>query len=323
MKKSTKIILPALALLVLGTTAAATSTVAWFAANGTVSATGMQVKCQTSHNLIISNTDPAKFNGSTADDTNYGSSVSTTNTGAHSLTPSSTATSVLKSGTPGFFYAETGSPINAVSGAIDVNAVLKAGTNNNHYAQHDFWVANSATDNMDIAISEFKITRATETKDQSAITDALRIAIVYEDNTKSSDKNWCTIFTATSGATSTYQGFIKAATITAIPAGNVNTYSGKTTTDGTAETISEEVTTQLFNNENAYAMGQILATKNAVASAKDYNWSKLTVYTWYEGQDKHCTSNYAMSVENISIELSFTADATTQTPSQGQGGAGQ
>ncbi|MDD7316497.1 MAG: hypothetical protein PUG55_03590, partial [Bacillales bacterium] len=91
----------------------------------------------------------------------------------------------------------------------------------------------------------------------------------------------------------------------------------------TAETISEEVTTQLFSNESAYAMGQILATKNAVASAKDYNWSKLTVYTWYEGQDKHCTSNYAMSVENISIELSFTADATTQTPSPGQGGAGQ
>ena len=54
MKKSTKIILPALALLVLGTTAAATSTVAWFAANGTVSATGMQVQCATSKNLIIS-----------------------------------------------------------------------------------------------------------------------------------------------------------------------------------------------------------------------------------------------------------------------------
>ena len=67
-------------------------------------------------------------------------------------------------------------------------------------------------------------------------------------------------------------------------------------------------------------MGQIKPTINAVTSAKDYVWSKLTVYTWYEGQDEHCTSNYAMSVENISIELSFTAN---ETPSQGQGGAGQ
>ena len=66
MKKSTKIILPALALLVLGTTAAATSTVAWFAANGTVSATGMQVQCATSKNLIISVDDthiPKLING--------------------------------------------------------------------------------------------------------------------------------------------------------------------------------------------------------------------------------------------------------------------
>ena len=316
MKKSTKIILPALALLVLGTTAAATSTVAWFAANGTVSATGMQVQCQTSHNLIISNTDPAKFDAST-DETKYGSSVSTTNTGVKTLTPSSTATSVLKSGTPGFFYAEQGSAINAVSGAIGVGAVLKAGTNNSHYAQHDFWVANSATEDMNIAISAFEITRGTTT---SKITDALRIAIVYEDNTKSSDKNWCTIFTTSSEATPSYQGFIKAATITALPvADGANTYSGKTTTNDTAEVISETVTTALFSNSNAYDMGKILKTKDAVMSAKDYKWSKLTVYTWYEGQDAHCTSNYAMSVEEISIKLSFTANATTtQTPSQGQ-----
>ena len=53
MKKSTKIILPALALLVLGTTAAATGTVAWFAANGVVSATGMEVQCDVSKNLLI------------------------------------------------------------------------------------------------------------------------------------------------------------------------------------------------------------------------------------------------------------------------------
>lgn len=301
MKKSTKIILPALALLVLGTTAAATSTVAWFAANGTVSATGMQVECQTSHNLIISNVDPANFDGSSEEGKAYGSSVSTTNKNVQALTPSSTATSLLKSGTPGFFYAEQGSAINAVSGAIGVGAVLKAGTNNSHYAQHDFWVANSATEDMNIAISAFEITRGTTT---SKITDALRIAIVYEDNTKSSDKNWCTIFTTSNEATASYQGFIKAGTIAAVPTEGVATYSGSN-----GEVISEAVTTKLYSDTNAYPMGQILATKDAVDSVAEYNWSKLTVYTWYEGQDDHCTSNYAMSVEDISIELSFTANA--------------
>lgn len=307
MKKSTKIILPALALLVLGTTAAATSTVAWFAANGTVKATGMQVQCQTSHNLIISNTNPTTFDGST-DEEHYGSSVVTTNNGAHYLMPSSTATSVLKSANPSFFYAAEGSKINAVSGAIGVDSVLTAAENNNeYYAQHEFWVANSAEDNMNIAISDFKITRGATA---SKITDALRIAIVYEDNTitipengNQSNKMWCTIFTATSDATNSYQGFIKAGKITAVPAGELKTYSSS---DGA---ISEAVTTKLYSDTKAYAMGQIKPTINAVTSAKDYVWSKLTVYTWYEGQDAHCTSNYAMSVEDISIELSFTANA--------------
>ena len=45
--KKTKIIIPSLGLLLLSTAASITGTVAWFAANASVTATGMQVKAKT------------------------------------------------------------------------------------------------------------------------------------------------------------------------------------------------------------------------------------------------------------------------------------
>lgn len=53
--KKTKVIIPALGMLLLSTAASVTGTVAWFAANASVSATGMQLKAKTdSEYLVIS-----------------------------------------------------------------------------------------------------------------------------------------------------------------------------------------------------------------------------------------------------------------------------
>ena len=55
--KKTKVIIPALGLLVLSTAASVTGTVAWFSANNSVSATGMQIKAKSdSTYLLISST---------------------------------------------------------------------------------------------------------------------------------------------------------------------------------------------------------------------------------------------------------------------------
>lgn len=53
MKKS-KILVPALAMLVMSTAATVTGTVAWFSANSTVTATNMTVKAKANENLLIS-----------------------------------------------------------------------------------------------------------------------------------------------------------------------------------------------------------------------------------------------------------------------------
>lgn len=54
--KKTKIIVPALGMLLLSTAASVTGTVAWFSANATVNVSGMEVTTQVSGNLLIAET---------------------------------------------------------------------------------------------------------------------------------------------------------------------------------------------------------------------------------------------------------------------------
>lgn len=337
MKKSTKIILPALALLVLGTTAAATSTVAWFAANGTVKATGMEVVCQTSHNLIISNTDPNTFTDGA--ENYYGSSVASANDRAANLMPASTGATVLEAKTPGyvkgnkysttdsaadkFFYTKEATTIDAVSGNVVAGSEIVATTAsevaNTHFAQHDFWVANSAKSVMQIKIDDLKVTTKTGAKLEKAITKALRVGIVYQDRTVtvsgSENGMWSGIYHASPNdpikeATLSYQGFIKGGTIGAVPNGDGTTYMDN---GQSPAAMSELVSSTLVPDNADIIIGKIKSTETAVSSAADYEWSKFTVYVWYEGQDKNCTSNNAMSIEDVKIELALTASQAQQS----------
>ena len=64
--KKTKVIIPALGLLLLSTAASVTGTVAWFAANANVTATGMAIKAKTdSEFLVISKTEVLTANANT------------------------------------------------------------------------------------------------------------------------------------------------------------------------------------------------------------------------------------------------------------------
>ena len=63
--KKTKIIIPALAVLLLSTAASVTGTVAWFSMNNNVTATGMNIKAKAENGIVISNA--AAANGTWAD----------------------------------------------------------------------------------------------------------------------------------------------------------------------------------------------------------------------------------------------------------------
>ncbi len=53
--KKTKVIIPALGMLLLSTAASVTGTVAWFTANKTVTASGMQIKAKAEDGIVINN----------------------------------------------------------------------------------------------------------------------------------------------------------------------------------------------------------------------------------------------------------------------------
>ena len=60
--KKTKVIIPALGILLLSTAASVTGTVAWFSTNSTVSATGMTIKAKTDSNFLVI-VEGSTFNG--------------------------------------------------------------------------------------------------------------------------------------------------------------------------------------------------------------------------------------------------------------------
>lgn len=94
MKKS-KILAPALGVLVLSTAASISGTVAWFTANNSVAVTGMSVKTRVGSNLLI-----ADISTANASDDLYGSDLTQTKTGLY-LEPVSTING------SSFFYHES------------------------------------------------------------------------------------------------------------------------------------------------------------------------------------------------------------------------
>lgn len=80
--KKTKVIIPALGILLLSTAASVTGTVAWFSANSTVNANGMKVKATTSEALVINSTTPV----ATATSISFTSDASTLSPATHDST---------------------------------------------------------------------------------------------------------------------------------------------------------------------------------------------------------------------------------------------
>ena len=82
--KKTKVIIPALGILLLSTAASVTGTVAWFSANETVKANGMNVQARDTNGIVISNVNNAT-------NANYNVQAASAKTTCAELYPGSTA----------------------------------------------------------------------------------------------------------------------------------------------------------------------------------------------------------------------------------------
>ena len=104
--KKTKVIIPALGLLLLSTAASVTGTVAWFAANSSVTATGMKVKAKSDNEFLQIAAASATWN-----DTDPFTTVEINNTTAKEIKPTHVAASLAEGGASYTNYAGSTSAI--------------------------------------------------------------------------------------------------------------------------------------------------------------------------------------------------------------------
>lgn len=272
MKKSTKIILPALAVLVLGTAAATTGTVAWFASNNVVHADGMSVKCATSKNLLIANNEAGTGANITA---------TATNTETRQLKPSS---AVLPTGTDAdfeFYYVDDAGIV-ANTGAIKTGATLTKATGSEEtkvYAEYSFWLQAQGDNMTDLVINSITVTSEDEASD---ISKSLRFGVVYE--------SVYGIVALRAGADASYEGLMMEGEA------EVAEGTGAITVGG--EEATATVTPTSLAQVSSIALGGVPVDE----------WTEIKFYFWYEGQDSNCITKNAKNVETLSFDIQMSAE---------------
>ena len=169
MKRKSKIIIPALGMLLLSTAASITGTVAWFTANNIVSAKNMTVQAEAEKGIVI-----AAYDGSTAPaETAFSDEASAIN-GSKTLLPTWTST--------GETWYHTNSKKSA-DGQDYVDEGYASVTNGdkNYYMVNQFQIK-ALGETKDVYVKDVKYTLGTSEADQS-LDAAIRVLVKSDDAT--------------------------------------------------------------------------------------------------------------------------------------------
>lgn len=276
MKKS-KILVPALGILVLSTAASITGTVAWFSVNNSVKVDGMYVKTQVSGNLQISKTN---------EEAKFGSSL-TMGSDASLLEPTSTIDAL------NYFYTTDakadGSKEHAITGEGAIAYKAYANTTEGNATFNTDYKTTGAVGYLDYvfflkavnpsdADNAIRMTKCNLLYNGAAITEkAWRAAVFSQSTTKGgspaaiASDDLVTILTPASAA-----------------------YFGGTAVKSTTEKAA--VNSKI--DDAAVVLEDI--------DNSDPFYCKITVRVWLEGEDTTCNNEtYAKLTENWSLDLEF------------------
>ena len=303
--KKTKIIIPALGMLLLSTAASISGTVAWFSMNNKVTVTGMSVTTKVSSSILISETN--------ADAASYGDELNQVRSGK--LEPASTVNAI------NYFYTT-----NAVTCGDAKENVYKAyseaeltGDNPATEATENDWdnelentnagkthydsVFNSSygftaadTDNVAYAYMDYVFyLRATNT---SASASHLRMTecLMKYNNGAITEKAWrVAVFSQPVTAYAQNVSDITASDRKAILA-----FSGAANFDANQAVASTSALGSV-----SYATPANLLEVNSGVTA----WQKVTVRLWLEGEDTTCNNEtFAQLTEAYTLKLAFRID---------------
>ena len=258
--------------LVLAFIAIVGATFAWLSENRNVEANGMQVQAETVKNLLISSTQSGTYATSAT------SSIASND--AAKMSPASTI-ATLVSGALKFYAPDSNTKanyINYATGALETGAeftevapTTSAPVSGTTYSvmKHTFWlkVDGKTTDTLsNLYVSNIVVTRAST---QSNISKALRVAVANR---------------------TTGEVFIYSVT------GGQKSYLGISgTQDGTPAYTTSQVTA-CDSFETTYILANTVTNTTPLP---------IDVYVWYEGQDSNCTSENSLTIEDLSIAITF------------------
>lgn len=284
--KKTKIIVPALGVLLLSTAASVTGTVAWFSMNNFVTAEGMNVKAKAENGIVISNA--AAANGSWRD------SATSLHTSTLEVKPTSTATAATwvhstsndaADENTGNDYALLTTAVDSATGAgyVDenTNSAYDSATDSVYYSMHSFYIKSSAQAITNtLYITNVKATLPAPQNSEN-LNKALRV-LVRLSSDASTAKVYSPVYAAAGYSVATTAGTYAAATkasVTPIDASGAN---------GLIATASQEF------------------LEDQVIPANDGNPLQIDVYLYFEGEDPNCISNnLTATLDSINVSVTF------------------
>ena len=183
--KKTKIIIPSLGLLLLSTAASVTGTVAWFAANATVEATGMNIKATSNNQFLQIQTSAASWSETDAQTT-----VAVNNSPVAELLPTHVANSVATggatftaySGGSTFTFIEAFSDDPTAYQAATIYSEVASGDIANYALKTDFKVRlkpnAGATTAPNLKVSDVTVTANASNEIADGLLNAVRVFVV-------------------------------------------------------------------------------------------------------------------------------------------------
>lgn len=293
--KKTKIIVPALGMLLLSTAASVTGTVAWFSMNNFVTAQGMEVKAKAENGIVISKAASGEA---------WKESATSARTATLELKPTSTATGATwvhstsndssDENTENDYELLT-TAVDATTGAGYVNDNGQANyqqvaggegdgayeADSTYYAMHSFYIKSSAEAiQKTIYITNVKATLP-GTQNSADLNKALRV-LVKLNGTDASAKVYSPVYAASGYSVATTAGTYATATKAAV-----------TPIDASGS-----------NGLIASASQQFLANQNIPASSGTP--LQIDIYLYFEGEDPNCKSdNLTATLDNIQVEVTF------------------
>lgn len=296
--KKTKIIVPALGVLLLSTAASVTGTVAWFSMNNFVTATGMQVKAKAENGIVISNQAAASGTGVTWKETATSAHQNTlavrpTSTVNGATWVHSTSNDSADQNTENAYELLT--IVDDDSGAGYVNDNGQAGyqatsggespntyeADSVYYSMHSFYVKSSAEAlQKTIYITNVKATLP-GTQQSENLNKALRVLVKLHD-TDSSAKVYSPVYAAAQYSVATEAGDF----------------------DSVAKTAVTPIDAHAENGLIATASQSFLA--NQAIPASSGTPLRFDIYLYFEGEDPNCISdNLTATLDNIQVEVTF------------------